>query len=152
MPSPKRILLFQSDKIAGVTECNDRFKRQLPAQFSNELGARHRFSNDKCSCSADVHDIIGGQVSASMLGRNVRCPPTLIPRRKTIRAILRLWWTSLLQHQRSAPVSQFSLGWWQSPKPSVLADILAWSASRKVSATYGTGSRLIWPIVMPAQD
>jgi hypothetical protein len=33
------------------------------AASNGKLGARHRLSNDKCSCSANVHDIIGGQVS-----------------------------------------------------------------------------------------
>jgi hypothetical protein len=51
------------DQITAFTERNLHFERQLPAQFSKELCARPRFSNDQCACRADIHDIIGGQFS-----------------------------------------------------------------------------------------
>ena len=61
--SSKRILHFQSDKIAAAAERNFRFKPQLPTQFSKEPGTRPGFSDDKRARSADIHNIIGGQFS-----------------------------------------------------------------------------------------
>ncbi len=61
--SSKRIVNFQSDQITGVAESDCCFKRQLPAQLGKELCTRSRFSNDKCACSADIHDVIAAQFS-----------------------------------------------------------------------------------------
>jgi hypothetical protein len=66
--SSKRILPFQSDQILGVAACHYRFKRQLPTQLDKKLSARTGFSDDQCSCRADIHDIIGGQVSGEHAG------------------------------------------------------------------------------------
>lgn len=57
----KRILLFQLDKITALAERNLRFKRQLAAQFRKKLCARARFSNDKCPCGADIHNVVSTQ-------------------------------------------------------------------------------------------
>jgi hypothetical protein len=57
-------------------------------KFGKELCAQPMFSNDERACGAHVHGIVDAQFLASTLGRKVLCPPTLIPRKKMIKAAL----------------------------------------------------------------
>ena len=97
----ERIVPFQLNEITTFAKSYFHFKWQLPAQFSKEPRARPRFSNDERSCSADIYDIISVEFSCEHTWTQLLCPPTLIPRKNTMRAIVRLL-TSLLQHRRQA--------------------------------------------------
>jgi hypothetical protein len=52
-----------SNRIRSRASQNETAASNGSFRRSSALGARHRLSNDKCSSSANVHDIIGGQVS-----------------------------------------------------------------------------------------
>src|SRR5579863_629317 len=64
---------------------NGRFRRRSARNLVRDPG----FRTTNVPAAPTFTTSYAARSLASILGRNVRCPPTFIPRRKTIRAILR---------------------------------------------------------------